>query len=1624
MKTFRLLSACFMVSLCLIMLAACGGGGGGGGGSAPISSSGGGGVPGEELVIWEGDDQIDDQPSPDDNEFVVLAFNMAAGESRVRISEVEISANGTANENTDILSTHLYVDTDGNGSLSKSLNAIIQDQEVAPSQGFSQNNGTINFSFSSAYYIEAGTGVRFFVVCNLNGNADLGETFGVTLDSVHATSASNRRMTPTFPAGTVQTGNGNPGSLPVATGNLDASAGIVNPGAQSVTNDAEDVCMIHLKLSSPLTSTAVIQNMVFTMTYANGSQAGDIVPGSPLLVLDDDNDGVGDLNLTSGTISGSSIIFSNINHNILGGNEDSLLVQLDFNGTAEYGETFQLSLADKDDVTFASSNYGVKELPVTGGVFTIEDKKLTIDDVTQTEGNAGASAYEFTVTLASISDSTITVNYATADGTATVADSDYTGISGTVTFIPGDTTETVTVNANGDTKNETNETFTVNLSNATGPGAIITDSQGVGTITNDDTATISIDDVTLAEGNSGTTAFVFTVSLNAGSAQTITVNYASADGTATVADSDYTVVSGTLTFAPGDTTETITVNVTGDTDIESGETFTVNLSNATGTDVSISDNQGLGTINSDDGLVLGIDDVTHTEGDAGTTTYTFTVSLFQASGDEIRVDYTTTDDTATVADGDYTTVSGTLIYTAGQVSKEVVVNVNGDTENEANEIFTVDLSNAVGPGVISDSQGVGTITNDDSVTISIDDVTDAEGNGGTTAFEFTVSLSAASGQTVTVDYTTADNTATTADDDYTAVSGTLTFVPGDTTETVTVNVDSDTKNEANETFTVDLSNANDPGVSISDSQGVGTINNDDSVTISIDDVTQAEGNSGTTAFEFTVSLAATSGQTITVDYATSDGTATVAGTDYTAVSGTLTFTPGDTTETATVNVSGDTNSEANETFTVDLSNATGADVSIADNQGDGTITNDDSVTISIDNVTLAEGDAGTTAFEFTVSLSAASSQTITVDYTTTDGTATVADGDYTAVSGTVTFIPEDTTETITVNVNGDTKNETSESFTVDLSNATGTEVTISDSQGVSTITNDDTALISIDDISDDEGDAGTTAFEFKVSLAAASGQTITVDYATSDGTATVADSDYTAVSGTLTFIPGDTIETVTVNANGDLTDEYNETFSVDLSNATGVDVSISDNQGAGAILNDDAIQPLANDIQINAVDSWRVVSSYQVCSEGSNVYVVWEDWWESETYFDYSTDGGLTWQMNDISVNADFGGRGFYPHNPQISCSGSNVYVAWKFPIGGAGGRADVFLSKSPDGGVTWSCSAPNLVFINDNHQLSESANPDVSSVGSNVYVLWEYDDNDNWDIYVKCSTDEGDTWEDEIRLDTDASGTGDSQNSQIMAIGSNVYALWLDDRNDPGGNKDVYVRCSNDNGATWQAEQRLDTDNPGAGDSTAPRISCTGSNVYVVWQDDRENPGSTNHIYFNHSTDGGATWEGEQRLNFEDWGDSANPDVYCVGSKVYVVWQSDYLGHYNVYCNYSTDNGSTWLPEDPDEEGDGPIRLDTPDVEDWIDARNPKICGTGSNVYVVWVDERDHEDYRTYMNYSIDGGITWQADDIRVDTDDSNFHPLMTQPHKITVTDSSVFVIWEDGRDGVNDDIFGQTLK
>jgi len=425
---------------------------------------------------------------------------------------------------------------------------------------------------------------------------------------------------------------------------------------------------------------------------------------------------------------------------------------------------------------------------------------------------------------------------------------------------------------------------------------------------------LSIDDVSVDEAAGSA---VFTVSLSEASTGVETVDFASADISA-LAGADYTAVSGQLSFTLGETSQTITVPILEDADIEVDETFTVTLSNAGG--ATLADDTGIGTISDNDTPSLSIDDVTVDEA-AGTAV--FTVTRAGDTGPTVTVDYISADVSA-VAGADYTAVLGPLTFLAGETSQTITVPILEDAFIEPAETFTVTLGNVVG-AMLADDTGIATITDNDTPSLSIDDVTVDEAADSAL---FIVTRAGGTGPIILVDFASADATAT-AGTDYTLVMGQLTFLSGETSQTITVPILEDTLNEGDETFTVTLSNAFN--ATLADDTGVGTITDNDMPILSIDDVGVVE-TAGDAVF--TVTRAGDTDTVVSVDYTSADVSAS-AGVDYTTVSGPLTFLAGETSHTVTVPILVDALVEADETFTVTLSNAVGA--TLADDTGVGTI---------------------------------------------------------------------------------------------------------------------------------------------------------------------------------------------------------------------------------------------------------------------------------------------------------------------------------------------------------------------------------------------------------------------------------------------------------------------------------------------------------------------------------------------------------------------------------------------------------------------------------------------------------------------------------------------------------------
>ena len=377
-------------------------------------------------------------------------------------------------------------------------------------------------------------------------------------------------------------------------------------------------------------------------------------------------------------------------------------------------------------------------------------------------------------------------------------------------------------------------------------------------------------------------------------------------------------------------------------------------------------------------------------------------------------------------------------------------------------------------------------------------------------------------------------------------------MPGETERTISVLLQEDTIYEGDETFVLTLSNPEN--ADLANAAATGTIADNDAMP----ELTVADARASEDAgvMVFSVNLNAPGALPVTVNYATSDGTAT-AGEDYTAADGSLTFMPGETERTISVLVQEDTIYEGDETFVLTLSNPENAD--LANAAATGTIADND----AMPELTVADARASEDAgvMVFSVKLNAPSALPVTVNYATSDGTATAGE-DYTAADGSLTFMPGETERTISVLLQEDTIYEGDETFVLTLSNPENAD--LANAAATGTIAdNDAMPELTVADARASE-DAGVMIFTVKLSVSSV--LPVTVNYATSDGTATAGE-DYTAADGNLSFIPGDIERTIRILLQEDEIYEGDETFVLTLSNSVNADLANA--AATGTIVNDD-----------------------------------------------------------------------------------------------------------------------------------------------------------------------------------------------------------------------------------------------------------------------------------------------------------------------------------------------------------------------------------------------------------------------------------------------------------------------
>jgi subtilisin family serine protease len=654
-----------------------------------------------------------------------------------------------------------------------------------------------------------------------------------------------------------------------------------------------------------------------------------------------------------------------------------------------------------------------------------------------------AATVTLTVTRTSGTASGVTVRYATSDGSATGGATagggvDYLTKSGTLTFGAGVTSQTLTIAIVNDTvvDSDSNETFTVTLSDAAGGATIGAPETAAVTIIDNDIPNVRFG-ATSYKVTEGGIASIAVVRAN-GLGSEVTASYQVTGGTATGDGTDYTLASGTITFRAGETTKMLPVPTTADTVAEGPETVIIKLVGAGGgavvgtpdtTTLTIADNDTGGVIQFAAAAYL----VAETAGAIDLIVTRAGTGL--ASG--VTVDYAATGGSATNGGTDYGLPPGTLTFAAGENRKTIRVTVSDDGLAEGNETVVVTLSNPQGGAMLGTIRGT-TLTiadNEQALQFSAANYAVTE---GTASASIGVTRSGPTTATVTVICRTAAGGSAVPGTDYTDVVRTLTFGPGVRTQACLVPVLNDSALDGPKTVNLQLDTPGGPGAQLgTQTTAVLTINDNEQAGVIQFAASSYTVIEGLIAFVTVGRTGTNLAGDVTVDYAVTGGSATN-GVDYNLADGTLTFGPGSLAAQIAIPTLQDTAAEGPETIVITLGNPSpgvtlgprfATTVNITDNDRGGVIQ------FAASTYSVAE-DAGSIDLVVTRTGTGLASG-VTVDYAVTGGSATNGGTDYTLTAGTLTFAAGETRKTIPVAITNDTLPEGNETVVVTLSNPRG-----------------------------------------------------------------------------------------------------------------------------------------------------------------------------------------------------------------------------------------------------------------------------------------------------------------------------------------------------------------------------------------------------------------------------------------------------------------------------------------------------------------------------------------------------------------------------------------------------------
>ena len=826
-------------------------------------------------------------------------------------------------------------------------------------------------------------------------------------------------------------------------------------------------------------------------------------------------------------------------------------------------------LAETLTFTLSSATEGASIGPQSSATVSITDNNPVSFTATATTAAEGAALADLVrVTLSGQADRPLTVTYTTVSATAQ-APNDFVFRTGTLTWAIGETMpKTASIAIVDDAIAEVTENFTVMLSNPSA-GTTIATGTASATITDNDVSDVSVASVVVSEGSAFAT---LTLVLSKPSEAVVGVTYQTGMPATATAGTDFTAAAPTIvTFAPGTTTRTIFVPLIPDAISEGDEMFTVALSLLTGSPGGTVSGPATVTITDDDFVVVSAPRAVSFVETEATVARSVRLTTPVVSTTPVTVTYTVLSAgapaPAATAGTDFTAVplvpAVTIVIPAGASFVDVPVSILGDALPEANEnlVFTVVSVTGGSLPTVGNSAAIVTIVDNDLAQFTAPALTSVSENvaGGTVTV--TVTLSASFATAVSVDYTTAPvagtsvSGAATLGVDYLAASGTLTFPPGSVSQTFTVTISPDTVLERDEDFAVVLSNPVG-GVPIGTALGVVRITNDDTVTLSANAVTFAESDG--TVLAVSVTSVGSSDAPFSVSFATVSDTA-IAGSDFVAAAGTLSWAALETgsTKTFSVTLLDDNVAEALEAFRVVLSGAT-AGVTLGPSSAVATITDNDTAVINVRAATRLESAGATNAI--VLELVGVSDRPVSVDYATAPLTAVAVD-DYITATGTVTWAAGTsglrTAIVVIVDDVADPVKEPTQTFSVVASSPT-TPATLGVSSASVTIMDDDSAhfvarAVTVQESAGGPAPAGLGVLGVEVVLVGKSDVAVSVTYAAIADSA-VSPDDFVAASasGTLTWAAGATgSRFANIFIINDSVQEGPEQFTVTLSAPTG-----------------------------------------------------------------------------------------------------------------------------------------------------------------------------------------------------------------------------------------------------------------------------------------------------------------------------------------------------------------------------------------------------------------------------------------------------------------------------------------